>query len=1120
MAGARPRGNWVRVSNNSPCAVCKSSDWCSVSADGTVRKCMKVADGAFRTKKDKNGAEYYLHRFDGTAPLPPAPPPPSILVSDRADGETLHRVYTALLARLQLSEAHRDSLRQRGMCDDEIDRRCYRTLAVRGRASLARALREQLGDAVLSVPGFIVKQGDGGRSYVTLAGAAGMLVPVRELAGRIVALLTRRDDASDGRGKYLYLSSAGTGGPGSGAPMHVPLGVAGQTEIVRVTEGVLKSDITHALSGVPTIGLPGVASWLPALPMLRELGARTVRLALDMDAADKPTVARPLVALAEALAAEGFAVELERWPVEYKGIDDALAAGATVEVLTGDAARQAVADALTEATAGEPIPESGPLGRLATVLANGGAEELYRDEELLRALARLAEENAPEYMCVRARLRATGVRLTELNKILAPLQQEIRRERPPLDADGCYRVSAGRFVRDVLTNQQGIVEVPLANWSGRIVEETVHDDGAERRITFSVEGALADGTPLPLTDVASDQFGWMRWPVEAWGTRAVVLAGAATADHLRVALQLLSRDVPRRTVYGHTGWREIGGVWVYLHAGGAIGAAGAVEGVTVALPDALARFELPRPPEGAELVEAVRSSLRLLDLGPDRIIVPVLAAVYRAALAEADFALHLSGRTGVFKSELAALGQQHYGHGLDARHLPGSWSSTGNSLEALAFAAKDALIGVDDFAPCGSTADVQRYHREADRLLRAQGNRSGRGRCRADGSLKAGKSPRGLILSTGEDIPKGQSLRARTFVIELETGDISAAKLTESQRDATAGLFAASLAGFVRWLAPRYADVLAGLRQEHADLRERALVNGNGAHARTPGIVADLALGMKYFLEFAVEADIITVKERDELARRGWTALGEAAAAQEDHVQAAEPCGHFLRLLAGVIASGRGHVTAPDGMEPRDPEAWGWRGKEYTHRGEGGVPETEISWMALGRRIGWLDGTDLYLEPEAAYAEAQEMARHQGDSLAVQLRTLWRRMRDRNLLATWDTVRQRNTIRRTLGGKKDRDVLHLHADVLSGCAQPSEPSAGSSDQSGTQKKRTVAADGRADSWTVTATGPSAEPSADSEENGVCGRFGRSETGEEATLAGNCAQPIPVFPNGQTKKGRL
>src|SRR6185503_10786184 len=101
-----------------------------------------------------------------------------------------------------------------------------------------------------------------------------------------------------------------------------------------------------------------------------------------------------------------------------------------------------------------------------------------------------------------------------------------------------------------------------------------------------------------------------------------------------------------------------------------------------------------------------------------------------------DFGLQVTGPTGVFKSELAALAQQHFGAGLDARHFPGSWSSTGNALEATAFALKDAIMVVDDFAPCGSTSDVQRLHREADRLLRAQGNHSGRQRMRADSSLR------------------------------------------------------------------------------------------------------------------------------------------------------------------------------------------------------------------------------------------------------------------------------------------------------------------------------------------------------------------------------------------------
>jgi len=34
---------------------------------------------------------------------------------------------------------------------------------------------------------------------------------------------------------------------------------------------------------------------------------------------------------------------------------------------------------------------------------------------------------------------------------------------------------------------------------------------------------------------------------------------------------------------------------------------------------------------------------------------------------------------------------------------------------------------------------------------------------RADGSLRPPKPPRGLVISTGEEIPNGHSLRARMF---------------------------------------------------------------------------------------------------------------------------------------------------------------------------------------------------------------------------------------------------------------------------------------------------------------------------------------------------------------------
>src|SRR5262249_507080 len=160
--------------------------------DGDVALCMRVRDGAFKTKRFRDGSEGYLHRIGEDVALPePGSPAP-----DLADPDTLNEVYAALLDMLDLADDHRERLTKRGPGDDPVDRNGYRTLYIKGRAALARRLYEQFGEPLMTVPGFVVREGEGGR-YLTLAGAAGLVVPVRDADGRVIALLVRRD-ADDG----------------------------------------------------------------------------------------------------------------------------------------------------------------------------------------------------------------------------------------------------------------------------------------------------------------------------------------------------------------------------------------------------------------------------------------------------------------------------------------------------------------------------------------------------------------------------------------------------------------------------------------------------------------------------------------------------------------------------------------------------------------------------------------------------------------------------------------------------------------------------------------------------------------------------------------------------------
>jgi hypothetical protein len=580
--------------------------------------------------------------------------------------------------------------------------------------------------------------------------------------------------------------------------------------------------------------------------------------------------------------------------------------------------------------------------------------------------------------------------------------------------DGVYREVAGGIVW-LRSTREGVVPTVLTNFTATIVSEVIEDDGTDDPKTFFEIETHIKGRERRIT-VPASRFGAMNWVIDLLGAEAVLPAGFGLRDHARAAIQTLSRDIAKRQVYTHTGWRRVNEQWIYLHAGGALGMEDGTS-VETRLPVALARYDLPTPPAGEALVAAVNASLQIIDAAdapPAPIIIPLYAAIFRAVLGPADFAIHVAGPTGVFKSEVAALAQQHWGTGLDARNLPAAWSSTGNSIEALAFHAKNALLVVDDFAPHGTTNDVQRMHREADRLLRAQGNQAGRQRLRSDTTFRPAKAPRGLILSTGEDTPRGQSLRARQLVLEIGPDVIAAAWLTRCQRDAADGSYAQALAAFIAWLAPRYDAVRATWATNRTLLRDAA--TQSDAHRRTPEIVANLAFGLGWFLAFAHEVGVLTFDACEAIWKRAWTALGEAAAAQAQHQAASEPTRRFLELLNATLLNGEAHLASPDGGKPTEAlaNALGWR-----------------SDTACGARIGWVDGDDLYLEPDAAYAAVQRLARAGGDGFAISLSTLKRRLDERKLLASTDTrgEKRRFEVRRTLSGIR-RTVLHLHVGSL------------------------------------------------------------------------------------------
>ena len=563
--------------------------------------------------------------------------------------------------------------------------------------------------------------------------------------------------------------------------------------------------------------------------------------------------------------------------------------------------------------------------------------------------------------------------------------------------DGMFRVTS---------KGEQLSQVQLTNYRAAITTNIRLDDGVETKREFEIESELLART-FRFTIPASE-FARMDWPIERMGSAAITFPNQR--DYARTAIQSFSMTAEERCIYTHTGWRNVDGRWLFFHAGGAISDTGAVSDVNVRLVGPMSRYELRLPADSDALKSAVTASLKLVELGPPAISFPLLAATYRAVLGDADFAIHLAGATGAFKSELAALHQQHFGTGMDRLNLPGAWSSTGNALESLAFHAKDALFVIDDFAPQGSSTDVARYHAAADRVFRAAGNHAGRSRLDSTAKLREPKPPRALVLSTGEDVPRGQSVRARLLILELSKKSIEVSALTAAQKDARAGLYAEAMGGFLQWLASRYEEARAWLDQKIAEYRARAL--RNTAHARTPDIIANLQAGFELFLDFGEACGAIDRTERARLAHRCWEALRDAAMEQSKHQAATEPAARFLDLLRSLLSSGRAHLEARGGGEPsRSPETCGWKGDSSGR-------------MPRGECIGWVTDDDVYLEPTTAFRAVQLAGRDSGEVLAIGENTLRKRLHEKGFLASVDAARQTLTVRRTICGSS-KNVLHF-----------------------------------------------------------------------------------------------
>lgn len=521
------------------------------------------------------------------------------------------------------------------------------------------------------------------------------------------------------------------------------------------------------------------------------------------------------------------------------------------------------------------------------------------------------------------------------------------------------------------TNKQGPYNQKLCNFTPYLTAEITVDDGACETKRLRIAGEHASGQTLKEIEISGSELGNFNWLIENWGIDCNLEIGCNVKDSIRYAIQSTAPNAERETIYTVTGWKKINGEWKYLLPG--------EDTLTVELTGKLKRYEMAKEYSISDI--SIASALLDINLAPKEIIYPLIAFTFLSPLneflhranCEPKFVMLLLGKTGTRKSTLAALFLSFFGR-FTASDLPLSFRDTANSILHHAFELKDVLTCIDDFHPCGRQEE-QKLTATAQSIMRAYGDRTGRGRLKADSSPMNSRPPQGNALITAEFAPDiGESGTARYFALELKDDAVDLSMLSSVQMEADKGSLANSMRAYIEMIGEiankNEAELIRKLRESFELYRNEFAACGMKCHGRVPEIVAWLRIGMRMFLNFLKRNEMILPERIDEINSEFKEILYGIAKRQSENIEQDKPTYKFIRKLISLIESGS--VTLVD--------------------------KNEIPSYTPNNFIGYEDDEFFYLNKTMAHKAVKKLCEEQGESFSVSEQGLLKALAEEKLI--------------------------------------------------------------------------------------------------------------------------
>lgn len=437
----------------------------------------------------------------------------------------------------------------------------------------------------------------------------------------------------------------------------------------------------------------------------------------------------------------------------------------------------------------------------------------------------------------------------------------------------------------------------IANHTPLLKEQRFIDNGIEttEELVFSALRDYRKGadTAITLKDVLSQT------PNIKFGAACRIFLGRGFKAKYSEAMQIQCENAPVSMIYQHTGYTVIDGKRVFLNGGYSVMEDGLTDSYNVALSGQLEnyRFTKERNPERFEalltlLPSVAHTSLVYAGLGLS--FLTPLNSLLRNCGIEPCFILYFTGKTGTRKTTLAKLFLNFFGSFDNGTAPPASFRDTVNAVEKKFALTDSVLVLLDDRIPSTTPKVKVQMENMEQSVARQIGDRSGRARMNADGTLKATYRPKCNLIVTAEESFSnvGESAIARSISVELKPGDVNLSALTEMQQKADH--LNQCMGDYIRFVITNWDSLSERVKPMFLELRNKAQ---SGGHGRLAECVAHLQIGISFMCEWLISENVIKESQADKLKSVSWEVFLKLAEQQNRRITEEKPVKLFLDAI-------------------------------------------------------------------------------------------------------------------------------------------------------------------------------------------------------------------------------